>query len=306
MSSFTTVNLADLAPPDVIETLDFEAILAEMIADLQARDPSFTALVESDPAFKVLEVCAYREVILRQRVNDAARAVMLASARGNDLGQIGANYEVQRLTIDPGDPTAIPPIDPVYEEDDDYRKRIQLSPEGYTTAGSEGSYTFHGLSADPDVKDIQAVSPTPGVVNVYVLSRTGDGEAGTPLLDTVEAALNGERVRPMTDNVTVQSAAIIDYVIEAELVMYPGPDAEVVRTAAAAALAEYVAAVHRIGYDVSLSGVNAALHQPGVQRVKLIGATPTPDSEGLLVAISDGEAPKCTDITVTVAGDTDV
>ena len=77
---FTSVDLSQLPPPDVVETLDFETILAEMLADLRARDAVFDALVESDPAYKILEAAAYRETLIRQRVNEAARAVMLPSA----------------------------------------------------------------------------------------------------------------------------------------------------------------------------------------------------------------------------------
>lgn len=36
-------------------------------------------------------------MLLRQRVNEAARAVMVAYAVGGDLEQIGANYGVGRL-----------------------------------------------------------------------------------------------------------------------------------------------------------------------------------------------------------------
>lgn len=297
--AFTTVNLSQLPAPDIVEALDFETILSAMLADLRARDPAFTALVESDPAYKILEVAAYRELLIRQRVNDASKAVMLAFAAGADLDQIGANFSVQRLVLDPGDPAAVPPVPPTYESDTDFRARIQLSPEGYTTAGSEGSYVFHGLGADADVKDIQAVSPNPGDVTVYVLSRTGDGEAAPELLDAVAATLNAERVRPMTDQVTVLSASIVDYVITAELVLYPGPAAEVVRQAAEDAVTAYAEAQRRIGYDVTLSGLYAALHQPGVQSVTL--AAPTAS-----LVIGDGEASHCTAITVTVAGSTDV
>lgn len=305
MSSFTTIDLSALAPPNVVDELSFETVLNELLADLVGRYPEFSAMVESDPGMKVLEVAAYRELLLRAKANDDAKAVFLALATGADLDQLGANYHLQRLVLDPGDPDAIPPIEPTYELDDDFRNRIQLSFEGYTVAGSEGAYVFHGLSADADVKDIQAVSPTPGAVTVYVLSRTGDGTASTELCNTVDASLNADTVRPLTDNVTVMSAAIIDYAIEAELVLYPGPDSEVVRQAAEDALTEYTANVHRIGYDVTLSGVLGALHQPGVQRVVLEGVTPTPVA-GRLVEVTEGEAPYCTAITVTVAGATDV
>src|SRR6185436_13616375 len=99
-------------PPDIVEQIFFEDILAAMIADLQVRDPAFTALLESDPAYKIMEVCAYREMLLRQRVNEAAKGVMLSIAIGTDLDQIAANYNVERLVIYPGDTEAIPPVPP--------------------------------------------------------------------------------------------------------------------------------------------------------------------------------------------------
>lgn len=297
--AFTTVNLSLLPSPNVVETLDYEVILAEMLADLRLRDPAFTATVESDPAYKVLEVAAYRELLLRQRVNDASRAVMLAFASGSDLDQIGANFDVPRLVLDPGNPNAVPPVAPTFESDEDFRARIQLSPEGFTTAGSEGGYVFHGLSADPSIKDVQAVTPAPGQVTVYVLSRNGDGTAPLDVLNKVNDALNAERIRPLTDNVTVMSALVTPFTVTAELIVYPGPDAEVIRIAALDALEAYVDSVRRIGYDVTLSGLYAALHRPGVQRVVL--TAPLAD-----IVVDDGEASFCTAKVVTLAVETDV
>lgn len=293
--AYSKVDLSQLPAPTVIEPLDFETILAAMLADLRARYPSFDALVESDPAFKILEVAAYRELLVRQRVNDAARAVMLAYATGSDLDQIGANYGVTRLLIVPENNAVIPPTPAVYEADADFRSRITLSLEGYTSAGSEGSYVFHALSASGDVRDVSATSPVPGEVTVYVLARDGSGAASADLITTVTAALNGEKVRPLTDQVTVLSASIVEYEIEAELTTLPGPDATVVAYAAREAVAAYAAAQHRMGYDITLSGIYAALHQPGVQNVTLV--EPAAD-----IVVADGEAAYCTAIAVTVAG----
>ncbi|KVE33900.1 baseplate assembly protein [Burkholderia sp. TSV86] len=298
IGAFTTVNLSQLPAPNAVEQLDFETIFRAMLADLQARTQGagqpFTALVESDPAYKILEVCAYRELLVRQRANEAVRAVMLAFAIGTDLDQIGANYNVPRLLIKPADDAAIPPTPAVWESDDDYRARIPVSLEGYTTAGSEGSYVFHGLSATGTIKDISAVSPAPGKVVVYVLSRNGDGAAGEDEIAAVTAALNAEKIRPMTDQVSVLSAGILPYTIDAELVLFDGPDADVVTQAAKRAAQAYADSVHRNGYDVSLSGVYQALHRPGVDRVNL--RTPSAN-----IPASAGQAPYCTAINVTVA-----
>lgn len=292
--AFSQVDLSQLAAPDVVQQLEFETVKAEMLADLQARDVTFSALVESDPAYKVIEVAAYREVLLRQRVNDAARAVMLAYATGADLDQIAANYGVERLLIAPADDTTVPPTPAEYEADADLRFRVTLSLEGYTSAGSEGSYVFNALSASGDVKDVSATSPAPGEVVVYVLSREGSGAASSELLATVADALNAQEVRPMTDQVSVLSASIVNYTIEAELVVYPGPDAGVVLQMAEAAAADYAAEQHAMGHDVTLSGVYAALHQPGVQRVSLTAPSAN-------ITIGDGQAAYCTSILLTVA-----
>lgn len=297
--AFTVIDISQLTAPEVVESLDFETIFDSMLADLLQRDETFTALVESDPAYKILEVCAYRELLIRQRVNEAAKAVMLAYATGADLDQLGANVGVQRLVITPADETTVPPTPAVMESDADFRARIQLSPEGYTTAGSEGSYVFHGLGASSDVKDVQAISTDPGKVTVYVLSRTGDGTAPQTTIDAVTSTLNGETIRPMTDQVTVLSANIVEYTIEAVLTLFPGPDSSVVLQSAIDAVTTYAETQRRIGYDVPLSGLYRALHQPGVQNVTLI-------SPAASLVLGDGQASFCTNINVTLADDTDV
>lgn len=92
------IDLSKLPAPKIVEELNFEAILAAMRADLEGRLPGWTAAVlESDPANKILEVAAYRELLLRQRINEAARACMLAFASGSDLDHLSAFYAVSRL-----------------------------------------------------------------------------------------------------------------------------------------------------------------------------------------------------------------
>jgi phage-related baseplate assembly protein len=315
MSSFSQIDLAQIPSPAIVDPLDFETIFAAMLADLQARDATFTALLESDPAYKILEVAAYRELLLRQRVNDAARGVMLATAMGTDLDNLAANFNVARLLITPEDLTVIPPIPAVYESDTAFRVRTQLAFEGLSTAGPVGAYIFHGLSASAEVEDIavDAVTfhitaglvvidntanlgtPEPGKVAVTVLSTTSPGTADSELLGLVTAAVNADSVRPLTDRVTVRSAAIINYSVVATLYFYDGPSSAAVLAAANAALTAYINSHHKIGYDVTRSGIFAALHQPGVQNVVL--TTPSAD-----VVIENYQASHCTAVTLTNGG----
>ncbi|EFO1778094.1 baseplate assembly protein [Escherichia coli] len=270
------IDLNQLPAPDVVEELDFETILAERKATLISLYPedqqeavARTLTLESEPLVKLLEENAYRELIWRQRVNEAARAVMLACAAGNDLDVIGANYNTTRLIITPADDSTLPPTPAVMESDTDYRLRIQQAFEGLSVAGSVGAYQYHGRSADGRVADISVTSPSPACVTISVLSRENNGVASEDLLAVVRNALNGEDVRPVADRVTVQSATIVEYQINATLYLYPGPESEPIRAAAVKKLEAYITAQHRLGRDIRLSAIYAALHVEGVQRVEL-------------------------------------
>lgn len=293
MAGFTAVDLSRLPPPAVVETLSFEQILAAMLADLIARDPAFSALVESDPAYKILQVAAYRELVIRQRVNDAARSLMLASAIGSDLDNLGALLGVVRLMLDPGDP--LQSIPPTYESDADYRYRITLAPEGFSVAGPEGAYIYHALSADPGVLDASATSPSPGEVVISVLARAGDGAADAALLAAVTAALTADDIRPMTDHVTVQSAEVVNFDIVGTRYTFAGPDSDVVLAASDASLQQYLTDSHKLGRDVTFSGLMAAITVPGIQRVDLTAPTAN-------LAITRTQAPYCTGIALAYGG----
>jgi phage-related baseplate assembly protein len=297
MSGFSAIDLSQLPVPDVIESLSFESILSDMKTDLISRDPSLedALQLESEPLTKLLEVCAYRELILRKRINDASRSVMLSSALGTDLDNLAALFGVLRLQLDAGDPGAQPPIPATYEDDTRLRRRVQLSLEGHTTAGSRASYVFWGLSADAKVKDINVNSPNPGEVVVTVLSTEGNGQPDDTLIGMVRSALNDEDVRPLTDQVTVQSANINTYTVDATLILYDGPDSEVVMQSAQQAVEQFVIDNHRLGHDINLSGLYAALHQPGVQQVQL--AYPSSDQ-----VIASHQAAFCTSVNIDFGG----
>lgn len=230
------IDLSQLPAPDVVETLDFETILAERKATLISLYPeeqqdavARTLALESEPLVKYLEENAYREVIWRQRVNDAAKGCTLAYASNNDLDVMAGNNNTARQIVTPADDSTIPPTPAVMESDTDLRLRAQQAYEGLSVAGPVGAYEYHGRSADGRVADISVVSPSPACVTITVLSREDDGTASDELLTIVEKALNAEEVRPVGDRVTVQSAEIVPYQIDATLYFYPGPEAEPIR-----------------------------------------------------------------------------
>ncbi|QHA88010.1 baseplate assembly protein [Serratia rhizosphaerae] len=198
------------------------------------------------------------------------------------------------------DDTPAPPADSVMEGDDAFRLRIRLSWYARNTAGSIQAYEYFALSADGAVRDAKAYGPqedkaiSPGHVEVYVLSNDGSGVPGQALLDTVDAALNADFIRPLTDYVVVKAATLIEYAVTATLITGSGPDAQAVMAAAKQAMQHYADSVHRIGVPLSIAGVYKALKQPGVEDVTLTAPLETLDA-------GTGEATYCTAIPLTTS-----
>lgn len=287
------VDLSALPPPSVIEPLDAEQIFSELLADFKSRKPDYTALVESDPVIIALECAAYREVLIRNRINEAAKASMLAHARGGDLDNLAAFYKVKRLIVDEGNPDAIPPILPTYEDDDRLRLRTQLAMESYTTTGAEKAYCFHAYSASSKVKSVKVKSPNPGEVLLTILSTENSGQAEQSLCDEVLAYLNAEDKRPLTDKVSVQSADIINYNVKAKVYIYPGPSISIIDEEIKNNLEKYTHKRHKIGEVLAYSGIYQALHTEGVQKVELF--EPAQD-----IATSDTQAAFCTNTEIEI------
>jgi phage-related baseplate assembly protein len=300
MSTFSAIDLAQLPAPQIVEQIDFEQILAERKAyaislwpvEEQAEIAARLAL-ESEPLTKLLEENAYRETVWRQRVNEASVANMLALAKGTDLENIAANYNVARLVVQKAKPSAIPPIPRLMESDDSLRERAQMAWEGLSTAGSRNSYIFHARSADGQVADATAESPAPAAVVVIVQSLLGNGTASPALLATVKTYLSDDDRRPVADRLTVQGADIINYQVKAKLYMLSnGPESELALAAAKTSLLKFVTQRRRLGLEVSESIVHASLHVEGVRKVVL--------QDWQDIVASPYQAPFCTDIDLSL------
>ena len=299
--SFTPIDLSRLPAPNVVEPLDYESILAERKAELVSAFPAeqqetiaARLALESDPLAKLLQENAYRELVWRQRVNEAALATLLAFAEGEDLEQVAARFNVERLVIVPADPSAVPPVAAVMEGDDSLRERAQMAMEGLSVAGPRNAYIFHARSADGRVADAWADSPNPAEAVVTVQSALGTGVASAELLAIVTAYLSDEDRRPLADRLTVQSATVLAYQVEAVLHLNTvGPEAEPIRAAAEARLAALVTQRRRLGLEVNRSALDAALHIEGVKRVELV--------DWADIVATRQQAPFCTGYSVTVA-----
>ena len=271
-------DLSRLPPPEVVRQPDFETVLADLTRAFRERWPDYDATVESDPVRKILEVFAWRETVLRRRIADAARAVMLAYAGGSDLDHLAALLAVSRHAD---------------ESDEALRSRVRGALGAASTAGPASAYLHHARAV-PGVADAAVSSPAAGTVRVVVLGAAASGVPGAPVLAAVEAALSADEVRPLTDTVEVRAAAIVSYDLTASLKVAPGPDAPTVLAAAGASVRAYAADRGGLGRGVPRSGIVAALHVGGVEKVTL--TAPAAD-----VAATKAQAARLDTLTLTKA-----
>jgi len=290
MSSFTAINLSGLTPPDVIETLDFEVIVREMRDYLVAAFPAIAGVIdlESEPARKLIEAFAYREMLLRGRINDAARSVLLASAYGSNLDHLAALFATQRMKVEDATGALVD------EDDDRLRRRVQLAPEAFSVAGPEGAYVYHALSAAPWARDATAIMTSPGRVRVTMLRAGNDPAPSLAEREAVRMSLIDNDVRPLTDMVEVLAPLVHRVAITANLTLYPGPDGNVVRARALAAITDWVEANRMLGMNLRRSAIFSKLHQEGVHSVDL--TSPAQD-----LVLGPTEVYAIDAITVTVA-----
>ena len=254
----TTLNdLASLPTPAVIENLSFETIFAELQTEFQSRYPDYSALLASDPAVKLLEVAAYREVLLRNRINAAAKASLLAFATGSDLDHLAAFYGVERLSGEP---------------DEALRLRTRQRIIGFANAGGAAHYRYWALSASPEVADVEVDSPQPGRVRISVLAKGEEQTVPDAILDAVKAVVLRDDIRVLTDTIEVVPAELIPVTVHARLWLYPDAPLETV-AAIQAVFASTLAACAGLGWDLTRSWIIGQLQRAGVHKVDVLSPT---------------------------------
>lgn len=275
------IDLAALPAPSVVESLSFEALFRRKLQTLIELDPSFSGLVESDPAIKLLEADAYDELILRQRINDAARARLLAFATGSDLDQIAAYYGVTRLNG---------------EGDTAFKSRVREAIMGRSAAGTAAQYKFAALSASIDVADVAVDSPVGGVVRISVLSRLGDGTPSPELLAAVTDVVADTAVRAMCHSVLVVGAEIVQVDVSAQIWLTPTAPYAVFEGLESTLRAKFEA-VSALGYNLAGSWVSSKLQAGGVQKVSMTA----PSATGQIV-ISPTQCAAIRNVNLVLAG----
>lgn len=255
-------ELAGLPAPSIVEEIGYETRLGilrdRLVALFDAAGIDYDVEnLETDPAQILLQVSAYQDVLLRQRVNEAIRSTFLAYAVGGDLDVLAQWYDVYRLAG---------------EDDDRLRRRVILAIQGRSPGGTEARYRAIALGADVRVQDaaVYTVGRDP-TVRVAVFSTEAGGVASPSLLSAVDGALQAPDVRMVNDLIVVASAAqqVVDVV--ADIWLLPQAPESTITVVQAALVAAWSGL--SLGRDVTMSWLTAMLQVDGVQRVVVTAPT---------------------------------
>ena len=197
-------------------------------------------------------MAAWRELLIRQRINYAAESNLLAFAAQSNLDHLAAFYGVERQKN---------------EDDEAFRNRIQAKIVGWSTAGKKEHYRYHALSADIEVRDALVESLLPGQVRISILAK--DGAPSTELLETIRAKILSDDVRMLTDTVEVVSCRIVPVKIKAKIHLYPLASPKLIETAKEQFIKK-INDTKGLGWNLAKTWIIAHLFTDGMQKIELV------------------------------------
>lgn len=157
------------------------------------------------------------------------------------------------------------------ETDEALYDRMRYAMANASTAGAEQTYISYAKAASPLIADVKATAPSPGNVIVCVLLKNGE-IPGEEMLQTVYETVNGEKVRPLTDHVSVIAPEIVSYNIDFTYYINSKD------TATAAQIEENIKSAaedfslwqsEKLGRDINPSYLIQLVMQAGAKRVEI-------------------------------------
>lgn len=176
------------------------------------------------------------------------------------------------------------------ESDDEYRKRILLAPEAFTTCGTVGAYEYHTRSVSPYIVDVDISTPQGGTVRIAVLTK--NGLPNSALLKQIKDYVASEKRRTLCDTVEVVPAQEMPYQVIAQLDLLVDVNEKDVLANAKQSLTQYLSArTQKMGLDIIPLDIQTALKVAGVYNVRL--------TEPNLTEVLKGQWANCTSISLT-------
>lgn len=274
------IDVSLLQSPEIIKTLDYEAILTatkeRLVVNFAAKGIDYDVVnLETDPAVIIAETKAYDELLMYAAINDAARSNLLFYATGGDLDHLVVS-DVVRMTD---------------ETDARLRQRYILARLGR----SEERYKSAAMNAHVNVEDVSVYRTGSGPeLGVALLSSDNDGIASAEIIAAVDTAIQTTSGRSINDIITVGSAVRTQVDITANVWIEHTADYSIISL-----LEDHVKsswnALSVMGLNLVPSWILRELHRVGVQRVELVGFDAPID-------VSDQEAISINSVTINYMG----
>ena len=185
------------------------------------------------------------------------------------------------------------------EGDDAYRNRIHEAPESFSDAGSYGAYAFFAKSANTNIIDVNISSPAAGEVLLVPL-LAGGILPEQEILDEVLKVCSAEKVRPLTDKVTVKAPTVVSYDINASYYILTDDKAQgtAIQEAVTNAVSQYVMwQKSKLGRDIDPSKLYELMVQAGARKVTVTAP--------VIKQLQRTELAVAEDVTVTFLGGAD-
>lgn len=286
MARLGSLELDQLPSMQVLETLNSELIIEERMKQFvelwRKNDPPAGAQydvdnLEFDPIKINQEANAFFELLLRDRVNQAAKGVTLAYAAGSDLDAIASRY-----------PGGMPRI--TNESDDNYRMRIWLSPNTLSPHGTYEAYVFWALTgarmSGLPLRDATAVAKR-GTANIIITimadgtpvtaNTEKDGVTAPPSptpttvqIDAVRTYVGSSSRKGLTDVISVRSPKIVNTQYRINYWLFPGWDRDLIEPALYDAIAKLIEKQRWLGYSHTIDSIDAALKTSGVYKIHVV------------------------------------
>jgi len=204
-----------------------------------------------------------------------AKAITTGAA-GNSLvaGQINVQVQPRPLVQSVANTTTSSGGSDI-ESDENYRERIRLAPGQFSVAGPTSAYEYWARTASQAIDSVSVVSPVPGQVKVYPLMQNG-ALPTTDIINAVNAVLNTDSIRPLTDQVEVLAPTAANYVINVQYWINSDNASQAVSIQSAVTQAVNDFALwqrSRIGRDITPDELTKRMLIAGAKRVNIISPT---------------------------------
>lgn len=239
----------------------------------------------------------YAEVTAGSKYADVDAVCTENGIKGNNLlpGQINVLVNplpyvesIANLTISEGGAEL--------ESDESLAERTYLAPSSYSVAGPDDAYVYWARTYNANIGSVKPTSPIPGEAVIYILMRDGS-MPGIEMLNGLEQYLAQNKIRPMTDLVTVKAPTAVGF--DLELTYYINqsdlPSAITIQQEAEKAITEYIEwQTTVIGRDINPDELLERIKAAGIKRAKIVSPNFT--------IVGDEAVAQLTSKTVTYGG----